>query len=334
MGQSVPPKSAPPVQQLSLFQTPIPWLTAFWKFSRPHTIVGTSLSVIGVFVVAWTMVQNATTTPLLNPFSLLLPLLACLAGNVYIVGLNQIEDVEIDRINKPQLPIAAGEFSYQDAWWIVGFAGGLSVLLAALGGWFLLATVLVSLLIGTAYSSPPLRLKRFPFWASVCILTVRGAVVNIGLFLHYSEQLQLPLSLPGKMWALVAFIAVFSIVIAIFKDIPDIEGDRRFNITTFSVRLGQQRVYTLACLILTACYVGMVAMSPWIQDVNRLVLLVTHLGLLSWFWWRSQRVALPNRETKVTAPLSFSQFYQFIWQLFFLEYVVYPIACLLGRVIY
>src|SRR3712207_8755450 len=38
-------------------------------------------------------------------------MLACLCGNVYIVGLNQLEDVEIDRINKPHLPIAAGEFS-------------------------------------------------------------------------------------------------------------------------------------------------------------------------------------------------------------------------------
>ncbi|MBE7380398.1 MAG: homogentisate phytyltransferase [Leptolyngbya sp. SIO1E4] len=330
MGQSVSSQPKPTGHQLSLFRTPVPWLTAFWKFSRPHTIVGTSLSVIGVFVITWTVVQEVTTTPLLNPFSLLLPLTACLAGNVYIVGLNQIEDVEIDRINKPHLPIASGEFSPKDAWWIVGFAGGLSVVLSALGGWFLLTTVLVSLLIGTAYSVPPLRLKRFPFWASACILTVRGAVVNVGLFLHYSDQLGLPLSIPGKIWTLTGFIVVFSIVIAIFKDIPDIEGDRRFNITTFTVRLGQQRVYNLARLILTGCYIGMVAATPWVEGINWLFLLVTHIGLLSLLWWRSQRVALPNQANDLEAPISFPAFYQFIWQLFFLEYVLYPVACLLG----
>ena len=330
MGQSVSSQPKPTGQQLSLFRTPVPWLTAFWKFSRPHTIVGTSLSVIGVFVITWTVVQEVTTTPLLNPFSLLLPLTACLAGNVYIVGLNQIEDVEIDRINKPHLPIASGEFSPKDAWWIVGFAGGLSVVLSALGGWFLLTTVLVSLLIGTAYSVPPLRLKRFPFWASACILTVRGAVVNVGLFLHYSDQLGLPLSIPGKIWTLTGFIVVFSVVIAIFKDIPDIEGDRRFNITTFTVRLGQQRVYNLARIILTGCYIGMVAVTPWVEGVNWLFLLVTHIGLLSLLWWRSQRVALPNQANDLEAPISFPAFYQFIWQLFFLEYVLYPVACLLG----
>ncbi|WP_008316990.1 homogentisate phytyltransferase [Leptolyngbya sp. PCC 6406] len=333
MGQSLSPKPSP--SQLSLFSTPLPWLTAFWKFSRPHTIVGTSLSVIGVFAIAWTVVYSTVLTapPAVNPFSLILPLIACLAGNVYIVGLNQIHDVEIDRINKPQLPIASGEFSRQDGWWIVGFAGFLSTVLAALGGWFLLGTILISLAIGTAYSLPPIRLKRFPFWASICILTVRGAVVNLGLFLHYSEQLGLPLVVPAKIWALTAFVLVFSIVIAIFKDIPDLEGDLRYNIATFTVRLGQQRVFNLARWILTACYLGLALAAPWIPGLNGVFLLVAHGVILALFWWRSRRVSWPDQSggsDTLKCPLSFTAFYQFIWQLFFLEYLLYPIACGLG----
>ncbi len=329
MGQSVSPQP-PPVKELSLFRTPLPWLVAFWKFSRPHTIIGTSLSVIGVFVISWTVVQDSSATPILNPFSLLLPLIACLAGNVYIVGLNQIEDVEIDRINKPNLPIASGEFSSSNAWSIVVFTASLSILLAAFGDGYLLATILLSLMIGTAYSVPPLRLKRFPFWASVCILTVRGGIVNLGLFLHYSYQLGLPLQIPARMWALTIFVLVFSIVIAIFKDIPDIEGDRRFNITTFTVQLGQARVYQVARVVLTLCYVGMMAAVPWIPGVNWIFVWLTHTALLSWFWWRSYRVAMPNQVASDDFPLTFTNFYQFIWQLFFLEYVLYPVACLLG----
>ena len=38
-------------------------------------------------------------------------LLAGLCVNVYIVGVNQLEDVEIDRVNKPFLPLAAGDLS-------------------------------------------------------------------------------------------------------------------------------------------------------------------------------------------------------------------------------
>lgn len=42
-----------------------------------------------------------------------LGVLALLAGNGYIVGINQIYDVEVDTINKPFLPVAAGE---HDGW--------------------------------------------------------------------------------------------------------------------------------------------------------------------------------------------------------------------------
>ena len=40
-----------------------------------------------------------------------LGVLALLLGNLFIVGINQIYDVEIDTVNKPFLPIAAGELS-------------------------------------------------------------------------------------------------------------------------------------------------------------------------------------------------------------------------------
>ena len=35
-------------------------------------------------------------------------------------------------------------------------------------------------LLGTAYSLPPFRLKRFPILAAFCILVVRGSLVNLG----------------------------------------------------------------------------------------------------------------------------------------------------------
>ena len=38
-------------------------------------------------------------------------LVALLCGNAFIVGINQLYDVEVDKVNKPFLPIAAGELS-------------------------------------------------------------------------------------------------------------------------------------------------------------------------------------------------------------------------------
>ncbi len=42
---------------------------------------------------------------------LLQALLPALLMNIAIVGLNQLTDVEIDRVNKPYLPLASGELT-------------------------------------------------------------------------------------------------------------------------------------------------------------------------------------------------------------------------------
>ncbi len=308
--------------QIHLVKQPILWLRAFWKFSRPHTIVGTSLSVLGVFVMAmsrngeWGVGSDRGFIPIL--LSGFLTLLACLGGNIYIVGLNQLEDVAIDRINKPHLPLASGEFSRQQGVWIISVMAVLAIALAWLQGFYLLAMVLFSLLIGTAYSLPPIRLKRFPFWASVCIFTVRGVVVNLGLFLHFNQGFPIP----PNVWTLTVFILVFTLAIAIFKDIPDAEGDRQYNITTFTLTLGQQTVFNLTRWILTACYFGIIFTAIFgLPGVNVPLLISTHLAAISLFWIRSFTLDLKDKA-------AISRFYQFIWKLFFVEYLLFPSLCL------
>ena len=300
-------------------------LHAFWKFSRPHTIIGTSLSVLGLYSIAMATSSTGSYSELPQ---LLGAWIACLCGNVYIVGLNQLEDVEIDRINKPHLPIAAGEFSKTQAQLIVGITGILALLLAWLMGPFLLGMVAISLAIGTAYSLPPIRLKRFPFWAALCIFSVRGTIVNLGLFLHFNwvfvgAGLQSVPTIPPVVWALTLFVLVFTFAIAILKDIPDMEGDRQYNITTFTIRLGAPAVFNLARWVLTACYLGMtLAGLLWLPSVNPVFLVITHLAALGLMWWRSLEVDLQDKS-------AIARFYQFIWKLFFLEYLIFPAACLL-----
>ena len=252
--------------------------------------------------------------------------IACLGGNVYIVGLNQLEDIEIDRINKPHLPLASGEFSRRQAYTIIGVSAAIALGLALIQGRFLVATIATSLVIGTAYSLPPIRLKRFPFWASFCILAVRGGVVNLGLFLHFNHRLGAGLMVPAKIWALTAFILVFSIVIAIFKDIPDLEGDRRYNITTFTVKLGQTTVFNLARLTLTGCYLALAIAAPFIPDLNPWLMTVYHLLAIGGFWWLSLRISFD----RPASGLFYHDFYQFIWKLFFLEYLMFPLGCWLS----
>ncbi len=313
---SLPANAAHP----GAFQRRFPWLYAFWKFSRPHTIIGTSLSVLALGTIATSEVGGADLGQIV--LVLLFALLACLCGNVYIVGLNQLEDIDIDRINKPHLPLASGEFSRPEALRIVIVTGALAIALSLSQGIFLFATVGLSLIIGTAYSLPPIRLKRFPVWASLCIFTVRGVIVNLGLFLHFQQKLGGATQIPPSVWALTLFILGFTFAIAIYKDIPDLEGDRRYRINTFTLRLGAKTVFNLARWVITVCYGAMAIAGFWLPGVNGLFLTTTHLLGVGILWWGTRAVDLSDRG-------AIARSYQFIWKLFFLEYLIFPVACLL-----
>ncbi len=313
------------MNQISQSASQSNWLYAFWKFSRPHTIIGTSLSVLGLYLIALALGNSSFS---LSP--VLLAWFACLCGNVYIVGLNQLEDVAIDQINKPHLPIAAGEFSQQTGRVIVGSTGVLALVIAWLSGPFLFGMVAISLAIGTVYSLPPIRLKRFPFWAALCIFSVRGAIVNLGLFLHFNWVLRqnnltpvIPV-IPAAVWVLTIFVLVFTFAIAIFKDIPDMEGDLQYNITTFTIQMGKQAVFNLALWVLSVCYGGMILIGLLhLAEVNPVFLVITHLLALGVMWWQSRDVDLQDKS-------AIARFYQFIWKLFFIEYLIFPMACLLA----
>ncbi len=290
-----------------------------WKFSRPHTIIGTSLSVLALYTIAIaTTHQNISSIGAIQLFG---TWIACLLGNVYIVGLNQLYDVEIDRVNKPDLPLASGKLSIAQGKWIVGLTGILSIAIAAGLGTWLLRTVGLSLAIGTAYSLPPIRFKQYPLLAAFCILTVRGCIVNLGLFLHFNRVLTGVDIVPPSIWVLTLFILVFTVAIAIFKDVPDLEGDRQYQIQTFTISLGKLNVFKLTRWAITIAYLGTIFAGIWIAPtINVWFLVASHLGLLGLLWWRSHDLDLDKKE-------SIADFYQFIWKLFFFEYLLFPIAC-------
>jgi homogentisate phytyltransferase/homogentisate geranylgeranyltransferase len=215
-------------------------IISFIRFTRPHTIVATTLQVLGLFFI----VGGAERFSAENGAALFFTLVSCLAVNVYIVGLNQLADIEIDRINKPYLPLASAAFSVNQGRWIVVISGLAAVLLSASQGLFLFLTVIVSFIIGTVYSLPPLHLKRFPVAAALCIAFVRGFVSTTGLYLHFHRLLGGETAVPWLfVMGLSLFFFGFGLVISMYKDNPDLAGDPRVGIRTFTVRRGPVRVF-------------------------------------------------------------------------------------------
>jgi homogentisate phytyltransferase/homogentisate geranylgeranyltransferase len=282
---------------------------ALWRFSRPHTIIGTTLSIIGLYVL---VAEEATAPPL---WDLACTLVAGWCVNVFIVGVNQITDVDIDRVNKPYLPIASGELSMAAARRIVAACAAVPVAMALTQGALETGAVIAGLAVGAVYSLPPLRLKRFPLLASLCITGVRAVVVNLGVALHFTGG-----GVPAGVWALTLFVVPFAFAIAVLKDVPDLEGDTRYRITTFTVRLGGRRVLHMGLAALAVAYLGMAILGPLLLDgAQPVVLAGTQLAVLA-VLLRAGFAADPADAE------GFTHFYMTVWKAFFLEYVLVPLA--------
>ena len=124
------------------------------------------------------------------------------------MGINQIYDVEIDTVNKPYLPIAAGELQPLLAWAFILLLAGSGLWIAATRFGSLISSLYaLGLGLGTVYSVPPLRLKRFAVPAFLIIATVRVSLwpgqsgpPEWGRGGHEGVGADLPLGVQASMW--------------------------------------------------------------------------------------------------------------------------------------
>jgi 4-hydroxybenzoate polyprenyltransferase len=163
------------------------------SFSRPHTIVGTMISVISIGFMAHstcTHLQAASIISLSQFCTILKTILAALSMNLSIVGLNQIYDKRIDRINKPYLPLASNAFSTDTALTLIASACSFGLITGvSSSSFYLLLTLVLSLLLGVIYSADVklLRWKQTPILAAGCILCVRAFLVQWGFHGHFLD---------------------------------------------------------------------------------------------------------------------------------------------------
>jgi homogentisate phytyltransferase/homogentisate geranylgeranyltransferase len=290
-------------------------LGALWRFARPHTIVGTTISVAALYVIALSQGLRP------GAVSLAGVMLAAWLVNVAIVGVNQIEDVELDRVNKPWLPLAAGELAPAAARRLVCAAALVALALAASQGVLEVVAVAAALAVGVAYSVPPLALRRSAPAALLSISLVRALAVNLGVYGHFAGG---TLDVPALVWALTAFTLPFGAAIAVLKDVPDVAGDRAFRLRTFSVRFGPRPVFRLAVGWLALSYLAMAAAGLALAgEANVAIWIAGHLAALGALlgWARGARPDDPRR---------FTSFYMRVWLLFFCEYGLVALAAMLA----
>lgn len=167
--------------------------------------------------------------------------LAALVGG--LVGgaantINDYYDIEIDRINKPQRPLARAAISPEWAflqWLLLSFVGiSLNLFLPFLAFWIAVGAVAVLFL----YSA---RLKKTLLWGNLTVAVMTAmALVYGAVAAGNPEQAVVP--------ALFAFLINFGREVV--KDVEDLPGDLGGNARTFPARFGIRKSLVLATVIL------------------------------------------------------------------------------------
>lgn len=292
-----------------------------WSFSRPHTIIG---SVISIYTLYSIICDNKES--LYVPY-LLVALVIGICCNVFIVGINQIADIEIDRINKPYLPLPSGVLTLKQARLIVMMALCMSLLMSLFISIYLFVIVALATAIGWAYSMPPIYLKKHHIGSAISIAFVRGVLLNAGGFLVFNYMVNDVVEMPLNVKILTLFIVVFSIGISWFKDLTDIKGDQQFNIRTLAIVYSTKSVLIAGNLLVSAAYVFSIYMK-YVEYRNLLnvstelyVLFYGHIALLVLFMVNAISIDL-NKHSSI------QKFYKRFWWFFFAEYLLYLIAYL------
>ena len=213
-------------------------LRAYVDLGRPFTLVAPALGFISG---ALTAVGAAPREPW-SPSLLVAPFIGAAMAALLNAGnnaLNQIYDLEIDRVNKPKRPLPSGRLSIAQVWWFTNITYALALVLAWLVApngrhecfWLVAVAVVCTYL----YSVPPFRTKRLGIWANVTIAIPRGVLLKVAGWSSVKTIAGL------EPWYIGAIFGLFLLGATTTKDFADMEGDRRGGCRTLPIQYGVRK---------------------------------------------------------------------------------------------
>ncbi len=233
----------------------------FLEFSRPFTLVAPALGFAsGAATAAGAAPRESWSIDLvLYP---LVGLLMAAVLNAASNALNQIYDLEIDRINKPKRALPSGRLSLGDAWAFTRAAYVVALVLA----WFVepggrhecFWIVAVATIITVLYSAPPFRTKRLGIWANVTIAIPRGVLLKVAGWSAVKTIAGL------EPWFIGAIFGLFLLGASTTKDFADMDGDARGGCRTLPIIYGVERAAWMISPSFVIPFV-MIAVGTWFR---------------------------------------------------------------------
>ena len=213
--------------------------SAYVDLARPFTLLPPALGVISGAASAWGAghAKPAVTLALLLP--VLWGALMAAALNASNNAVNQIYDLDIDRVNKPKRPLPAGTLSMREAWTFTAITCAISWVLAFIASpddrrecfWIVVFTTFLC----WAYSAPPLWTKRRGFLANLTIAIPRGVLLKVAGWSTVKTIVGV------EPWYIGSIFGLFLLGAASTKDFADIEGDRAGGCRTLPIVYGVKK---------------------------------------------------------------------------------------------
>jgi 4-hydroxybenzoate polyprenyltransferase len=154
------------------------------------------------------------------------------ALNAYSNGINQIFDLEVDRINKPWRMLPSNKLSFGEAWTISLLFLAVALQLAYRISVQTLMIVVAASILTFIYSAPPLRTKSRGFLANITVAIPRGTLLIVAGWSTVKDILQ------PEPWLVGSIFGLFMLGAVSTKDFSDIEGDRKGGCNTLPVKYG------------------------------------------------------------------------------------------------
>jgi 4-hydroxybenzoate polyprenyltransferase len=225
------------------------------RLTRPFTLLPPLLGILSGAVCAFGSAHNPDaarriTWPLAG--AVLLGSVCASLLNAASNVLNQITDLEVDRINKPDRPLVTGDATPREAWalawaiyplafvptwWIVvppvhGFVARASALLASHQAFWLFLAGFVFTLV---YSLPVFgRTKARGLLANLTIALPRGCLLKVAGWTLVASAASL------EPWVIGGLFGLFLFGASSTKDFSDAEGDRAGGCMTLPVKYGNR----------------------------------------------------------------------------------------------
>lgn len=222
-----------------------------------------------------------TVSDLFQPISLALFVYFLVPANVFLYGINDIFDADVDTHNAKK---ADREVRYEGSQFVIavvlacGLLGGALIPVLSRGA---IVSLLGFLILAIEYSAPPFRFKTTPGLDSLSngLYIIPGITVYTAIRGTYP-----PLAAVAGGW-------LWTMGMHTFSAIPDIESDQRASIETTATVLGERRTYAYCA----ACWLAASLVFAIVHPLFTVVLLVypllmvvidrTSVDVTEAYWW-------------------------------------------------